>query len=89
MVKVINADANWKDEKFDGKSDDYVQALFDSVTKSFTRADGVDSVVARHKTLTRSDANDDIVSKAEAEMKKNNREAYTKPLAASKETARG
>lgn len=89
MVKVINADANWKEEKFDGKSDDYVQALFDSVTKSFTRADGVDSIVAKHKQLTHSDANDDIVSKAEAEMKKNNREAFTKPLAASKDQARG
>ncbi len=89
MVKVINADANWKEEKFDGKSDDYIQALFDSVTKSFTRADGVDSIVAKHKQLTHSDADDDIVSKAEAEMKKNNREAINKPLAATKDQARG
>lgn len=89
MVKVINADANWKDEKFDGKSDDYVQALFDSVSKSFTRADGVDSVVNAHVIASRSDASDDIVSKAEAEMKKNNREMFNKPLAASKDQARG
>jgi len=89
MVKVINSDANWKEEKFDGKSDDYIQALFDSVSKNFTRTDGVDSVVKAHKLATRSDAADDIVSKAEAEMKKNNREMFTKTLAASKDQARG
>lgn len=89
MVKVINSDANWKEEKFDGKSDDYIQALFDSVTKNFTRADGVDSIVAAHKVIARSDAADDIVSKAEAAMKKRNAEAFTKPLAATKDQARG
>src|SRR6478752_514908 len=89
MIKCINADANWKEEKFDGKSDDYVQALFDSVSKTFTRTDGIDSVVAAHKAVSRVDAADDIVSQAEAEMKKNNREMFNKPLAASKDQARG
>ncbi len=89
MVKVINADANWKEEKFDGKSDDYVQALFDSVSKSFTRADGIDSIVKTHKIIAHSDAGDDIVSKAEAEMKKRNAAQWQKPLRASKDQAQG
>jgi uncharacterized protein len=91
MVKVINADANWKEEKFDGKSDDYVQALFDSVTKNFVRADGIDSVVVAHKKVSRADAgDDDPVSKAEAEMKKNNADQFNKPaFGMTKEQARG
>lgn len=89
MVKVINADANWKEEKFDGKSDDYVQALFDSVSKSFTRTDGIDSIVKTHKVIAHSDAGDDIVSKAEAEMKKRNATQWQKPLRASKDQSQG
>lgn len=84
MIKVINTDANWKEAKFDDKSDDYVQALFDSVSKTFTRTDGIDSVVKQHQQITRSDAADDLVSKAEAERAKKQKDMWKTPLAASK-----
>lgn len=83
MVAVIKADANWSD--FDGKdkSDDYVAAMFDTVSKKFTRADGVDAVVRTAERARRSDAKEPGDEAREA-MIKRNREAYLKPLTAAK-----
>lgn len=63
MVAVLRADARWKDDKFEGsdgkpRSDEYVEAIFDSVTKDFKRADGVDGVIRTHEEQRRSDARD-------------------------------
>lgn len=83
MIEVIRADARWKTEKFDGKSDDYVQAIYDSVAKSFTRADGIDNVVDVVETHKRADAaggGGDPVSNSRSKMTKDAQEAWTKPL---------
>jgi uncharacterized protein len=86
MLDVIRADAAWTN--FDGKdkSDDYVAALFDSVTKRFNRADGVDSVVEKVERAKRSDANDesDIVTKARKARDERMRNMWKRPEGASK-----
>lgn len=77
QLKVIRSDANYKDDKsLDERSDDYIAAIFDSVTKSFTRADGVDSVVTTVETVKRLDAktiSEDDKKVAEARAKMNER----------------
>lgn len=81
MLDVIRADAGWKDFDDKGKSDDYVAALFDSVSKKFQRADGVDSVVQTAEKIKRSDAvEDDVVSKARKARDERNRNAWKQPL---------
>jgi hypothetical protein len=81
MLDMIRMDARWKDEKFDGKSDDYVLGIYETVKKSFARTDGVDSVVdavERAKRLDGIDTDPEAVSRAN--MNKGAHEAWTKPL---------
>ncbi len=83
MLDVIRADARWKDEKFDGKSDEYVGAIYDSVAKAFVRTDGIDHVVDTIERVKRVDAasgDKDPAAKSRAEMNKAAREAWQKPL---------
>lgn len=89
MVEVLRADARWKDDKFEGsdgkpRSDEYVEAIFDSVTKDFKRADGVDSVVRSHDTQVRTDARnggESPVEKARKERAERNANRWNKPAA--------
>jgi hypothetical protein len=79
MLEVIRAD----DKDFDdqGKSDDYIAALFDIATKKARRSDGVDAVVAKHRELTHADAVDTSAEeKARQENIKRSREAWKQPL---------
>lgn len=80
-IAVIRTDSAFKD--FDGKdkSDDYVAALYDSVSSRVTRKDGVDSVVDKIRTYQqRSDAGESPEAKARAEMEKRNRERASQPI---------
>lgn len=86
MLKVIGSHADYKNEKFDAKSDEYVTAIFDSVSRSFKRADGVDSVVEGHRRAVKLDAIDlnNPVEKAKAEKAKRDNERWRKPLLVTK-----
>jgi len=69
MLQAIRCDANYTDGNasdgtpLDKKPDAYIEAIFHSVSKSFTRADGVDSVVQAVETVKRVDANTPSVDK--------------------------
>jgi HK97 family phage prohead protease len=81
MLEVIRADARWKSEDFTDKSDDFVGGIYETVMKSFARADGVDSVVEaveRAKRLDGVDTDPEVL--ARQNMNKNAHEAWTKPL---------
>lgn len=88
MLDVIRADARWKSEDFekgpDGKrSDEYVQAIYDSVVKSFARSDGIDNVVEVLEKVKRTDAVEganDPEAVARANMNKDAQSAWQKPL---------
>jgi uncharacterized protein len=83
MLDVIRADAHWKSENFDDRSNDYVSAIYDSVSKNFTRSDGVDSVVDVIERVKRTDAasgGNDPEATARQNMNRSAYEAWTKPL---------
>jgi HK97 family phage prohead protease len=83
MIDLIRMDARWKNEKFDGKSDDFVLGIYETVAKSFTRTDGIDSVVETIERTKRLDSNDqtrDPEAQARANMNKDAYTAWTKPL---------
>lgn len=87
QLKVIRSDANYKDDKsLDEKSDDYVSAIFDAVSKKFTRSDGIDSVVNTVEAVKRLDAKgtsveDKAVADARAEMNKRLQNQWRTPAA--------
>jgi hypothetical protein len=62
MLQAIRCDAHYTDGNasdgtpLDKKPDAYIEAIFHSVSKSFTRADGVDSIVDAVETVKRTDA---------------------------------
>jgi hypothetical protein len=62
MLQAIRCDAHYTDGNasdgtpLDKKPDAYIEAIFHSVSKSFTRADGIDSVVDAIETVKRVDA---------------------------------
>lgn len=64
MIRCLNKTEAFKEAKFDGKSDDYVAALFDNL-KDPKPADGVDSVVRAHQRVAHSDSADEAAVKAE------------------------
>ena len=88
MLEVLRADARWKDDKFedaDGKprSDEYIEAIFDSLVKSgVKRTDGIDDVVRTVEKVKRLDRADDKDELAEARNKMNQtaRDAWKQPL---------
>lgn len=58
-LKVIRMDARFKDDKsLDAKPDAYIEAIFDSVTRSFQRSDGIDSVTDALERVKRTDHGD-------------------------------
>lgn len=69
MIRCLNKTEAFKEAKFDGKSDDYVAALFDNL-KDPKPADGVDNVVRAHQKVAHSDSNDDAVVKAEIDRQR-------------------
>jgi HK97 family phage prohead protease len=84
MLEVIRADARWKSEDFTDKSDDFVGGIYETVMKSFTRSDGIDSVVEAVEKVKRLDGGDsnDPEAQARANMNKSAQEAWQKPLSA-------
>jgi HK97 family phage prohead protease len=84
MLDMIRMDARWKDEKFEGKSDDFVLGIYETVAKNFVRTDGIDNVVDTIERTKRLDSSDklDPEAQARANMNKSAHEAWTKPLSA-------
>lgn len=83
MLAIIRTDADYKDDKsLDDKSIDYVQAIFDRLTKSgVTRADGVDSVANALEIAKRTDSGDrDELAKPRAEMQQRAEKAWQLPI---------
>lgn len=83
MLLVIRSDANHKDFDDKDRSDVYVEALYDVISKTVRRRDGVDAVVDAVEKAKRSDANEtgtDPERDAREAMNKRNREAGRKPL---------
>lgn len=89
MVTFIKRHAGH--EKFDGKDEDgkdrsdaYVEALFDVLSKEGKRADGVDSVVLSAEKAKRADAADPVTT-ASQKARERAENAWKTPLLASKE----
>lgn len=82
MLKVIRADANYADDKaLEAKSDDYITAIFEIVSKNFTRTDGVDNIVKTIERVKRTDMGDkDPADESRKKMNKEAQEAWRKPL---------
>jgi HK97 family phage prohead protease len=82
-LKVIRADADYKDFDDKGRSDEYVAAIFDVVTeKKVERKDSVDNVVKTLHELRRQ-AGDPVESgeaKARADMETRANDAWKKPV---------
>lgn len=85
MIRCLNKTEAFANAKFDGKSDDYVTALFDNL-KNAKPADGVDSVVRAHKQVSSQfDANDaEVKAEIERQRKAQAEPAWSRPLMMSK-----
>lgn len=90
MIECIRTDARWKDADFEGRGDEYVQAIFDAVVRDHKRVDGIDSVVRTAETVKRSDARETSkespAEKARREREARNRDAWKQPLGVFKQS---
>lgn len=60
MLTVIRSDASYKDFDDKDRSDVYIEALYDVISKSVRRKDGVDSVVEAVERAKRTDVRDGV-----------------------------